>query len=58
MNKNALGFSIDMLNGNTTDIDNNQSGEFFYPIVYNAKFDSNVSLETPPIKFQIAFRNE
>lgn len=58
MNKNALAYSIDMNNSKMVDVYHGQTGECCFTLTYSAKFDSGVALETPPIKFQIAFRNE
>lgn len=40
------------------DIPNNQSAELKFPMIINSKFESGTPLDAPPIKFQIAFRNE
>lgn len=58
MNKNALGLCIDMNNSRMVDVMNGQTGEMSLPLTLNPKFDSGLALEVPPIKFQIAFRNE
>lgn len=58
MNKNPLGQSIDMQDSEVVDVLNNQTCELKFPLTFNAKFDSGTPLDAPPIKFQIAFRNE
>jgi len=47
-----------MQDSEVVDVLNNQTCELKFPLTYNAKFDSNTPLDSPPIKFQIAFRNE